>query len=221
MKGIRTVVTYKCNIMCSCCRFKCGPHKKGGMDFKSFKNKIENYYEKGYCDYIVIDGGEYFIQSGMVFGYLKSILMLKSKKYIVTNGSWGDFDSFYYTLEDMKCLGLYGVIIEYDYFHSKFISFDTIKNAIKKIKKTDLRVIFKSCFISPDIRRIEDKETFNYIKHINKSFEDVEFIFEEINSQKLSFKRVFSMEEKLIMFKGCDTNSEKRLKCGNDKKSLL
>lgn len=201
MKGTRAVVTYNCNIMCSCCNYRCGPYKKGFMSVKHFEEQIKCYYNEGYGDYIIIEGGEPLLQSGIVFKYLKSIRNLESRKYIVTNGYWGNLEAYIYILEDIKNMGLSGVILEYDYFHSRFIDFRTIQNAIEKLLQWNLEIWVKAFFLKPDINCEEDEITFSYIKKIKTNYNGVKFIFQNPNKKKIPYGRAVGVEEKIFVYK--------------------
>lgn len=205
MKGIRGVVTYKCNIMCSCCTYRCGPHRKGIMDVKDFERYIKDYYDEGYSDYIIIEGGEPLLQSGIIFKYLKSIRNINSRKYIVTNGYWGNLEAYIYILEDIKNMGLSGIILEYDYFHSIFIDFKTIKNAIEKSLQWNLEVWVKAFFSNSGINCEEDEITFDYIKEIKKNYGEIKFIFQSPDKKKMPYRRAIGVEEKTLMYRCIDS----------------
>lgn len=180
MRGMRMVVTYNCNIMCSCCSYKCSPLKRGMMDLKDFYQEVTDAGEEGYGDYIIIEGGELFLHTGMLFKYLKKISKLCMKKYIVTNGFWGNCDPYLDILRDLKKWGAGGVILEYDYFHSVFIEKNVIKEAIKKCQVNGIPVRLKAFFTSGDISSREDKITYGLVKEFISEFKGLEVIFEEV-----------------------------------------
>lgn len=202
MKGIRIVVTYRCNIICPFCRYKCGPHRRGMMGVKDFKNQVEKAYNAGYKDYIVIEGGEPFLEPAIIFKYLKSIHMLKGDKYLVTNGFWGNREIFLDILGDLKEVGLKGIIFEYDFFHSAFINIETLKEAVLMCIKLGLEVVFKAGFISGNIKNEIDIKTFEHIKSIKREFNSSRFIFNELNKNTKVFGRSYLKEEKAILYKG-------------------
>lgn len=202
MKGLKVVVTYKCNFMCSNCRYSCTPYKKGAMDVQKFKREVCQAMDEGYNNYVIIDGGEYFISGGLVFKYLKSIDKINIKKSIVTNASWGKKELFNYTLQSLKKCGLDEIIIKYDYFHSPFTDADTIKESIKKSIKMDFKVAICSTFESESVNTSKDIYTYNFIKDINENFSDIKFIFESTEAYKspsLSH-RYISKNEKVVLY---------------------
>lgn len=203
MNGIRIIVTYNCNFMCGNCRYKCGPYRKGIMEVNSFRNKIVKLYEDGYKDYIIIEGGEPFLYIGMIYKYLKKIKNIDAKKYIITNGFWGNIETYLYSLSELKEIGLYGIIIEYDYFHSAFIDISTIKCAIEKALKNGLNVTLKAVFLTKDISVKADILTFDFIKRIRESYKNIGYIFECINAndQNSLLKFKTNIKEKVVMYK--------------------
>jgi MoaA/NifB/PqqE/SkfB family radical SAM enzyme len=201
MKGINIIVTYKCNIRCSFCKYNCGPHRKGMMEIKNFKNEIEKAYKDGYNNYIIIEGGEPLLESAIIFKYLKSILMINVDKYIMTNGFWGNVDIYMDILGDLKKVGLKGIIFEYDFFHSVFINMDVLREAILMCMKSGLEVMFKADFISGDIKNEIDIRTFEYIKNIKREFNNSKFIFNDFKKNTRIFGRSYLKEEKVIFYK--------------------
>jgi MoaA/NifB/PqqE/SkfB family radical SAM enzyme len=201
MKGINIIVTYKCNIRCSSCKYNCGPHRKGMMDIKDFKSKIEKAYMDGYNNYIIIEGGEPLLESAIIFKYLKSILIINSDKYIITNGFWGNADIYMDILGDLKKVGLKGIIFEYDFFHSIFINMNVLREAILMCMKSGLEVMFKADFISGDIKNEIDIRTFDYIKNIKREFSNSKFIFNDLNKNTKIFGRSYLKEERVIYYK--------------------
>lgn len=202
MKGIRIVVTYRCNIICPLCRYKCGPHRRGMMGVKDFKNLVEKAYNAGYKDYIVIEGGEPFLEPAIIFKYLKNIRMLKGDKYLITNGFWGNREIFLDILGGLKEVGLKGIIFEYDFFHSVFINIETLREAALMCIKLGLEVAFKAGFISGNIKNEIDMKTFEHIKSIKSEFSSAKIIFNELNKNTKIFGRSYLKEEKAILYKG-------------------
>ncbi|SKA90233.1 4Fe-4S single cluster domain-containing protein [Caloramator quimbayensis] len=202
MNGMRFIVTYNCNFSCSSCRYKCGPYKKGVMDSNIFRNKALKLYEEGYKDYLIIEGGEPFLHIGTIYKYLKKIKNIDSKKYIITNGFWGKMDTYLYSLSDLKEMGLYGIIIEYDYFHSAFIDILTIKSAIEKALLNGLNISVRAAFLTRDISVKADIITFEYIKEIRKNYKNIGYIFEDANfkKQSLLIKPKSAIREKVIFY---------------------
>lgn len=202
MKGISVVVTYKCNIRCSCCRYDCGPHRKGIMGIGEFTYQIEKNYRDGFSNYIIIEGGEPLLESAIVFKYLKSIKMINADKYIVTNGYWGNIDMYLDILGDFKKVGLKGIIFEYDFFHSVFINMDILREAVLMCEKSGLERMFRADFLSGDIKNEIDFKTFEYIKDIKREFNNSKFIFNELNKNTKVFGRSYLKEERVIYYKG-------------------
>lgn len=202
MKGIKIVVTYKCNIMCSSCKHNCGPHKKGIMEVNSFENKVVNAYKDGYKDYLIIEGGEPFLETGILYKYLKKIRHISMNKYIVTNGYWGTMESYMDMLEDLKKAGLSGIIFEYDYFHSVFINIDTIKQGVQKCISQGISVSFRSDFISGDIKMDEDLKTFEFIKEMKAEFKTAKFFFNDLGKNTNIFGKSLTRDERVLLYKG-------------------
>lgn len=200
MKGTKIVVTYNCNIMCSHCIYKCGPHKKGIMSVESFTKAATQAYSSSCNEYIFVAGGEPFLHSGIIYKYFKNISSINIRKDIITNGYWGNIEPSMEILLDFRNIGLNGVIIEYDYFHSIFIDVDTIKNAIYKCIKAGLNVTLKSLFITNNMTDIRDAETFKFIKEIKNKFCGINLEFELFD--KGTENRLFPLNnEKIILYK--------------------
>ena len=177
MNIIRAVVTYKCNFMCSNCNLKCGPYKKGIMKVDEFDKNIRNSYKRGIYDLLLIEGGEPFLYAGMLYKYIKKTSDINLKKYIATNGYWGNIEPFNVILGDLKSAGLNGIIIEYDCYHSMFTDTDTIKCAIEKCKINGIKVFIRSNFNTNGISEKCDELTFNLIKELKREFKKTGFIF--------------------------------------------
>lgn len=198
MNGIKMIVTYNCNIMCSNCRFGCAPYKKGIMGVKEFYNRFIEAYDEGYKDYLIIEGGEIFMHTGTVFKYLKKISSTDIKKIIVTNGFWGNIDPYISILENLKDLGVNEIIIEYDYQHAAFIDKSVVIEAIQKVIKAGLNVSIKSTFITSGLTEETDRMTFEFIKEVKEKFRSINFIFSEVNKTYKSFN---PYKEKTILYK--------------------
>lgn len=201
MKGIKIFVTYKCNIICPFCTYNCGPHRKGIMKVNDFRSKVEKAYNSGYRNYIVIEGGEPLLEPAMIYKYLKTTYRLNMDKYIITNGFWGNNEIFLDILEGLKGVGLKGIIFEYDFFHSLFISMDILREAVLVCNKLGLESIFRANFISGDIKNEIDIKTFEQIKKIRKEFNSSRFIFNDLNKDTAIFGRSYIKEEKIILYR--------------------
>ncbi|WP_342455509.1 radical SAM protein [Caloramator sp. Dgby_cultured_2] len=201
MKGVRVIVTYQCNFLCHHCRFRCAPYKRGFMNQDEFEDKVLEAINEGYNNYIIIEGGEVFLNPSMLFRYLKKIKDIDIKKYVITNGSWGNLDIYFRILKDLKGFGLSGIILEYDYFHKPFIDEDKLKDAIDKVLKNDLELILKGILLTDDISTYEDIETLKEIKKLmDKKINKV--IFESIETKfKTEIYKRWTVDEKLILFK--------------------
>jgi MoaA/NifB/PqqE/SkfB family radical SAM enzyme len=183
MRGIVAVVTYNCNAMCSICKYKCAPYKKGIMDAAEFQSRVKEAYNEGYRDYLTIQGGEVFLHTGIIFKYLKKINDLSIKKQIVTNGFWGFMDPYVDILQDLKKLGVEHIILEYDYFHSLFIEKETVLKSIDRCIRSKLNISIKSMFETQGIQTEADMKTFELIKYIKNKYNNLNFIFEVSNNQ--------------------------------------
>lgn len=188
MLGTRVIVTYNCNMFCNCCEFKCAPYRKGSMAVGEFKEKVQASYNNGYKDYINIEGGEPFLNAGIIHKYLKAIFNTTSKKYIKTNGYWGTMEPFLDILMEFKKADLNGLIIEYDYYHSLFIDIEIIRQATLMARTCGLEVIIKACFNTQNISSPEDIKTFEYIKIFNKEFKNMNYSFRTIKENKTNTK---------------------------------
>lgn len=178
MNGTKVIVSYNCNMVCECCEYSCAPFKKGRMSVKDFHEEVNYSFWLGYSDYIKIEGGEPFLKPSILFKYLKSIININSKKYIKTNGYWGNIDPFIDIIVELKKNDLYGLIFEYDFYHSIFIEIETIKKAIAKAIKCDIDVSIKSFFNTKNLSCNEDIKTYEYIKEIKNQYKNVNLIFE-------------------------------------------
>jgi MoaA/NifB/PqqE/SkfB family radical SAM enzyme len=198
MNGMKIIVTYNCNIMCSNCRYGCAPYKKGIMGVKEFHARFNEAYDDGYRDYLIIEGGEVFLHTGTVFKYLKKISSADIKKIIVTNGFWGKIDPYVNILQDLKDLGVGEIIIEYDYQHAAFIDKSVVVEAIQKALKSGLNVSVKSTFITSGLTEEADRLSFGFIKEVRERFKDVNFILDEVTA---SNRRLNTYKEKVILYK--------------------
>lgn len=195
MKGMKIIVTYKCNMICECCEFKCAPYKKGFMGIKEFDSKVNSSFQEGFVDYVNIAGGEPFLNSGVLFKYFKAMTNIKTKKIITSNGYWGEIEPFTHIISDLKKLGLNEIIIEYDYFHSKYIDRKTIKEAISKCFLCGIDVSIKSTFNTKKLDCSEDIITYEAVKDIKREFNNIRLIFVSrgqncnpvINNEKMIF----------------------------------
>lgn len=184
MKGIRIVITNNCNIMCGNCINKCGPNKRGIMEPGDFNRRVMEAYESGFKDYIIIQGGEPFLHTGMLYKYLKKLRNINMKKHVVTNGFWGDVEPFFDILEELKKIGLDSIIIGYDYYHSVYIPEKVIEGAIEKILLNGFELGIKSTFKTDGITDEFDKRTFEIIKGMKSKYKEARFIFEKMEMDK-------------------------------------
>lgn len=175
MKGIVAVVTYNCNIMCANCSYGCGPHRKGMMSPEFFRQKVEEAYEQGYGDYIEIVGGEPFLHTGIVYKYLKKVRHIKTKKRMVTNGFWGKLDYYMDILEELRDSGISEVVLEYDIFHSVFISQEIILEAIRKLHVCGMEAGIRACFETSNLSTAYDIKTLEIIKSIRRKQDGISF----------------------------------------------
>ncbi|MCX7904680.1 MAG: radical SAM protein [Caloramator sp.] len=201
MKGIRIIVTYQCNFLCHHCRYRCAPYKRGFMNQDEFEKRALDAIKDGYNNYIIIEGGEVFLNPSMLFKYLKKIKDIEIKKYVVTNGFWGNLDIYFRILKNLKDIGLAGIILEYDYFHKPFIDEDKLKGAIDKVLKNDLELIFKGILLTDDISTYEDIETLKEIKKLMRPI-NCKVIFESTDKKfRTEIHKRWTLDEKLILFK--------------------
>lgn len=184
MKGTHIAITYKSNICCNCCEYKCAPYKKGSMSIKEFRNRVLISIEEGYGDYLNIEGGEPFLNTALLFKYLKSLQDLSLPIFIRTNGYWGNMQPYYDILQELKKIGLTGIIFEYDFYHSLSIYFKTIVCAIEMSLSLGLEVKVIAYFDSETIATTEDSYTFNCLKTLKNNFNNISFICKVINSNR-------------------------------------
>lgn len=111
-------------------------------------------------------------------------------------------DTYLYSLSDLKEIGLYGIIIEYDYFHSAFIDILTIKSAIEKTILSGLNISIRAAFLTRDISVKADIITFEYVKEIRKNYKNIGYILEDANFKKhsLLIKPKSVIGEKVIFY---------------------
>ncbi|CCJ33892.1 hypothetical protein CAAU_1808 [Caloramator australicus RC3] len=171
------------------------------MNQDEFEDRVFEAIKEGYNNYIIIEGGEVFLNPSMLFRYLKKVKDIDIKKYVITNGFWGNLDIYFRILKDLKGLGLSGIILEYDYFHKPFIDEDKLKDAIDKVLKNDLELILKGILLTDDISTYEDIETLKEIKKLMDK-KNNKVIFESIEAKfKTEIYKRWTVDEKLILFK--------------------
>lgn len=202
MKGIRIITTYKCNIMCSNCSYGCTPSKRGIMNPSKFKEEVFSAYNEGFRDFLIIDGGEPFLYASQMYKYLKKIRELEIKKYITTNGYWGDMDTFLGILHELKKLGLDGIIIEYDSYHLVYLDKETIEKAVEKVVLSNLEVHIRASFNTDGLKDEMDIKTFELIKKIKESCGISSFIFErteKINKNNRLYNSLNNNEKRIFL----------------------
>jgi organic radical activating enzyme len=188
VKGIRAIVTYRCNMMCCICENRCAPYKRGFMGVKVFEEKIKNAAGE-YIDYICISGGEPFLNPAILNRYLKGISCIKAKKIIQTNGFWGNIDPYIDIIIGLKEQGLSEIIFEYDFYHAVFMDIEIVKNAISKALKCHVEVSLTSFFNTSNLSSPEDIFTYDAIKKIKKEYNEIKLIFTSSN-RKNNFKNI-------------------------------
>jgi MoaA/NifB/PqqE/SkfB family radical SAM enzyme len=171
------------------------------MEVGDFEEKVINSYKEGYKDYLIIEGGEPFLEAGILYKYLRKIWSIPMDKYIITNGYWGTMESYMDILEDLKKVGLSGIIFEYDYFHSIFINIETVKQGVQKCISQGISVSFKSDFISGDMKSEEDVKTFEFVKKMRREFKTTRFQFNDLSKNTNIFGRPLLRDERIILYK--------------------
>lgn len=177
MGGIQIAVTYHSNICCSCCSYNCAPYKRGWMQPDQFQNNVEKAVAQGYTDFIQIEGGEPFLNSALLYRYLRSILKYHIPVYIRTNGFWGNLQPYTEILGKLMENGLRGITLEYDFFHSASIDFKTAIHALQTAGRTGLERRVLAHFETSDISTIQDEKTFQYLKAFRSHYVDMRYIF--------------------------------------------
>lgn len=134
-----------CNISCKHCAPECGPSSRRPWDVLLFKQCIADASKiTSLTKSIHFAGGEPFL-------YFQQLLELArhAQEYgfsisAVTNGFWGTNQCR--AAEQISYLvdaGLYRMELSTDSFHQEFISIETIKGAIKVLKRAGVRTILR------------------------------------------------------------------------------
>ncbi len=132
-KNLIFVVTEKCNITCDFCGPNCSPDRKEFLDSAFMINQWKQFLEFALPTLVVFTGGEPFLYLDDV---IETINKIKKDKpltiiRIVSNGFWASSKARAdQIVKRLKDAGVDELNFSVDDFHQKFISIDTIKNAV-------------------------------------------------------------------------------------------
>lgn len=179
--GATLLLSYKCNIMCEHCEYGCSPNRNVKLVDTDVRKILVGLTSLPSLRYIVLSGGEPFLQSGLLLSAVKTIQELGlPHPVVVTNGYWGNLVSDAYPLLSslVKC-GLRQLIFSADDFH--------VRDGSRVGRKAMFRAIELACSFSeldvmvdpiyrdayaPDSSFTGDRRTFDLGESLRKKFGD-------------------------------------------------
>ncbi|HRS19857.1 MAG TPA: radical SAM protein, partial [Bacteroidales bacterium] len=134
LSGITFLPTYNCNASCSHCFFDtkaCKQYMEPDIVHKVF----ENYKITKFMTWVHVSGGEILLNQRACFDLIETIqLYFKKNIGISTNAFWATSSSVAYdVVQTLVSLGVNGIAVSADYFHSPYVPLSHIKRAVQAI----------------------------------------------------------------------------------------
>jgi MoaA/NifB/PqqE/SkfB family radical SAM enzyme len=147
--------TLKCNAYCAHCCVNAGPSQNKKISIGNAKKLISDAKRYG-IKFIAFTGGEPTLFRKELLEIMKFSKANKIKNILVTNAWWAKTvktsEAF---VKQLKKAGVIEIQISTDVFHTAFIPFDNIINAIKAIKKYRIKPVVMFTRIKNDKETVE------------------------------------------------------------------
>jgi len=154
--------TFKCNIKCKHCLFKCSPKRKEKMKLSEAINYL-NVLASEKIKYVAINGGEPLLFFNEINRLLAHAKKLGLKTAVISNGFWAKNEKKALNkIKTMRKNGLSALAISFDEFHQEFIPVENIANIIKASKK------IKEIKVKLKIRGLKDLKILELINELSK-----------------------------------------------------
>lgn len=146
LKNIGMVMTYKCQIACSHCIIKAGPHRREEISLNDAYDWIKTIseYRNGFIRVLALTGGEPFLnieKLKKISNYAATCGLLVSA---VTNAFWASsVDKAIQILKEVSKIKM--ISISTDEYHLKSIPLDRVKNAILAARECHIPYTISVC----------------------------------------------------------------------------
>lgn len=136
-KNLCIVLTDKCTACCQICSFRCKPENNHVMDEDLMKDIILQAHKNTNIKEICFSGGEVFLYYDLLKKGVNDAKKLGFRTSVITNGFWGELQkaTIFSMLSELRLDKMY---INTDYYHSKFISIDIIRQAIFAVQSFEM-----------------------------------------------------------------------------------
>jgi hypothetical protein len=140
-KKLSLVLTYRCNVKCRHCIFRCSPERREKMEIKDAFKYIDEATKMG-ARTIGITGGEPTLYMRDV---LEIISYTKRSGYyyttLVSNGYWGySKETAHKIAEELHASGLDLIALSKDVMHQEFIPESYVDNCISACRETGIKL---------------------------------------------------------------------------------
>ncbi len=147
VNGVDFLITFKCPSKCKHCAYKAGPEVTGLMkDAEKWLTELVNIQP---LQSVLVHGGEPFVYYSELLNFMKKAKELGvHRRYVITNGYWAETEAIANRkLEELKKAGLTHVTFSVDAFHQEFISFKSVRNAIKAASILNFEKVYVDSYI--------------------------------------------------------------------------
>jgi MoaA/NifB/PqqE/SkfB family radical SAM enzyme len=192
--------TLKCNALCAHCCVNSTPQNNCKLDLEEAKRFILDAKKYG-INFIAYTGGEVTLFKEELFKLFEFAKKNKIKNILVSNAIWAtnekkaeDF------VKELKKRGVVEIQVSTDMFHTKFIPFNNVVNAIKAIKKLKIKPVIMLARIKGDT---ETKELKDKLKKFKIKIIEQPVVPFTGRSQNIPKKRLFVLPLKDMKNIGC------------------
>ena len=140
LRAVTFFLTDRCSAACSICCFQCSPKNRFVMDREIIKRYIDEGAALGTVQIFSYTGGECLLYPDL----LEEVASYAKEKYniptnTVSNGFWAaDYQKGKALMERLRESGLISVRLSADNYHQKYVSAQTMKNAIRILAETGM-----------------------------------------------------------------------------------
>lgn len=171
-------ITDRCNAKCLHCAFFCSPEIKGCMELKEARKYITDAKALD-AEIICITGGEPMLYPVLVEKMVSECSRLSfSQIWLFTNGFWAS-KKFKATAiaTKLRNLGLTKMFLSIDFFHQRYISIQSVKNAVEASLESGLEVSIDARFIGkPNEQNEFNLTTCSHLRFLGSLLSKVEVI---------------------------------------------